>query len=239
MEGVIRALFGEGGQVQAEGYRIEVLEEGAAAEVAALYAFVRGRAPEGHLALRQPEDFGALFADPDSLVAVGAWWGENLAAYSLCRKSSVIPYDPQPFLTLIRPAGGDVYLGMGTVVHPQHEGRLLMARLMAMRGEALKARGARHVLGLAAIGNLPSIASILRAQAVLVGLSRDETAMNYIGYGGVLQAAVDHGAMPTAISLGDLAAQRGMFSQGQVIVAVNRTASGERYFDFLPLLAEK
>ncbi|MFT3987887.1 hypothetical protein [Aestuariivirga sp.] len=224
--------------MQAEGYRIGVLDEGDATAVTALYAFVHGRTPEGHLAFRRPEEFAALFADPDSLVAVGAWWGTALAAYSLCRRSSVIPYDPQPFLDLIHRAGGSIYLGMGTVVHPSHEGRLLMARLMATRGEELKARNACHVLGLAAIGNLPSIANILRAGAILVGFSRDETAMNYIGYGGLFQPSVNHGAPRMAVAQDDFAAQQELFSQGQVIVAMNRGGSGERYFDFLPLLPE-
>jgi len=204
-------------------------------DILGLYATVSASAPEGHLASRSREDFRAVLGDSAEAVAVGARQEGRLAAYSICRRCRAIPYDRAPLLDRIDPLRSRVYLGMGTVVHPRHEGRMLMARLMALRGEALRRLAADHVLGLVAVDNLASIASILRAGALLTGFSRDETAMNYVGYAGIFRELVSDQSAATPVACADLESQRAAVASGSVIRSMRRQRDDQRVFDFVPL----
>ena len=96
---------------------------------------------------------------------------------------------------------------------------MLSRRLFVIRREELRKRQTRHFLGLIAVGNWLSLGNALHAGALLVGLARDETALNYVAYTGDF---ADH-PFQSGTHLADWAdagAHRQLFGEGFVVVGL-------------------
>ena len=170
-------------------------------DVIGLFHLVNELAPHGHLADRTREELAYVLTNQNSM-SVGAYHGENLVAYSISRLASN-PYRDSQLMAFVEQSGSPFYVGMGTVVHPQHRGQRLGFRLTKLRWRFLRRRGPCHLTGLVALNNRSSIASLLHAGAILVGLARDATAQNYIVYQGLLQQRLYLREHRVYIDLGD------------------------------------
>ena len=198
----------------------------------ALYRQVQAVAPHGFLAQRQPADFAQVLAGQTPGVAVGAFVGGQLQGYSFSRLMAA----DHPLSRAFGFASGTAFEGMGSAIAPQISGRLIMARMLALRGQIETTKGGAHVVGLIDTANLASVANVLRSGGVLVGTRRDATSMNYVGYGGVwVQGKRAEGA-GTDVPVGDLDAQRHLFAQGWAATGLRR--SGEDHvLAFFPFVA--
>ncbi|MEP7172937.1 MAG: hypothetical protein ABI705_05540 [Aestuariivirga sp.] len=201
-----------------------------------MYDLVNRLTPQGFLARRHLADFEDAFADPDSTVAVGVRNEGRLIAYSICQRAPQSPYPENLFLSKIGPAVSSFYVGMGTVVDPSFQGRLLMAKMLGLRRRLLVERGIHHMAGLVAIDNLLSIGSILRTGAALVGFQADETAMNYIAYGGERLSRLERQSGSVAVPVGATDQQAQMFDSGHVAVELRPGRATQRDLLFLPLI---
>lgn len=213
-----------------------VLGAADAGSVYALYDLVDRLTPYGFLARRKLADFEGAFADPDSIVAVGVRKEGRLIAYSICRRATRLPYPDNFFLSRIDPAITPLYVGMGTVVLPDFQGHLLMAQMLGLRRRLLVERRVHHMAGLVAIDNLLSIGNLLRAGAALLGFQEDETAMNYIAYGGDMLSRLDRKSISIAVPVGDRAQQAQLFESGHVAFALRPGKMKQRDVLFLPLI---
>ena len=215
-------------------YELAILTRSDVEDIYALYLAAQAAAPYGHLAVRSLTDFNSELAEADNVAAVGARHKGQLIAYSICAKVDDVLYPDCLFLRHINPAVEPVYAGMGTVVDPRHEGRLLMARLLELRRSVLRSRSVRHMVGLVDVTNIASIASILRSGAFLVGFATDETSLNYIAYGGKLQELVSYSSKMQWTALGDRSAHEEMFAAGNVAKDIKRDGAESRELGFLP-----
>ena len=213
-----------------------VLDAADASSVFELHSQIGQVTPHGYLAPRQASDFERAFADPCSIAAVGVRKDGQLIAYSICQRAFTLPYPENPHLSKIDLTITPLYVGMGTVVHPDFEGRLLMAQMLGLRRKLLIERRIRHVVGLVAIGNLKSIGNLLRVGAALLGFSEDETAMNYIAYGGEMLSRLDRQTGNIMVSTDDVGRQEGMFNTGHVASGLRPDTKKQREFLFLPLI---
>ena len=130
-------------------------------------------------------------------------------------------------------AAGTAFEGMGSAIAPQISGRLIMARMLALRGQIETEKGGAHVVGLIDIANLASVANVLRSGGVLVGTRRDETSLNYVGYGGAWVQATRPEASLTQVRAADLDAQRRLFAQGWAATGLRRSGE-DQVFTFAP-----
>lgn len=223
-----------------ENYCIEELSSADTLTVSELYQSVSESVPYGFLASRNREDFAEALSDPSRVVAVGVRYGRQLVAYSICRYSEKNPYSRHFILDNLFENGGPIYVGMGTVVLPKHEGKLLMARMLKLRADLLKERAARNVVGLVAVENLPSMVSILRANGLFVGFHRDETSLNYVAVGGGEESGIMLGKVNEIATIDDLDSQSQLFSQGLVGHKIERLADGRRNLVFCnPLILDE
>jgi len=220
--------------IELQEYLIERLNREDVLSVTSLYQRVREAAPFGYLASRDIHQFEQLLAHPESVIAVGARFGGELIAYSLCRLSETNPYDSNPVLDRLFRCGGPIYSGMGTVVSPAHEGKLLMARMLKLRAEMLKERSARNVIGLVDVRNLPSLVSILRSGGILVGYQRDETSLNYVAAGAGVDSGIgiEPGNHDRLVDVSNLGEQAGLFADGLVAFEMKRLPDGSRCLRF-------
>ena len=214
-------------------------------EVFALYELSRTRTPYGFLANRTADDYRALLRNPEDVIAAGIRDDGRLVAYSICHRLDINPYKDNALLGRIDPAKSATYHGDGTIVHPDYQGRMLAQKLAHARQAEMALRQVEHVVGLVAVDNLLSIGNTLHAGALLVGFARDETAMNYIGYGGRLESALQMDAEPIEVDWRNLEVQAALFARRQVVVRIRRQANGsesretgqpDRLFSFCPIL---
>jgi hypothetical protein len=207
--------------------RVELVELSAsdAADVEALFAAAEARVEPGFLARRSPGQYADLLRRDDT-VAVGARLGTTLIGYSACYRICENPYPDVRFLRALDPARSAAYHGAGTVIAPDHEGRLLSRRLFRARHEGLLRRGSRHFLGLIAVGNWLSLGNAVHAGGVLVGLARDETALNYVAYAGELTRRP---MTPSAdlLDWADLETHERMFAAGCIVTGLQVTRHPE------------
>jgi hypothetical protein len=213
-----------------------VLDAADAGSAYALYSLVDRLTPYGFLARRKLADFEGAFADPDSLVAVGVRKEGRLIAYSICRRAMRPPYPGNLFLSRIDPAITPLYVGIGTVVLPDFQGHLLMAQMLGLRRRLLFERRVHHVAGLVAIDNVLSIGNLLRAGAALLGFHEDETAMNYIAYGGDMLSRLDRKSISIAVPVGDRKQQARLFDNGHIAFSLRPGKMKQRDMLFLPLI---
>jgi len=178
--------------------------------------------------MRTLEDFEEALGSTETTVAVGSWVSGGLVAYSICRRSDRNPYSDVAYLEDIDPANSQLWIGLGTVVHPDFEGRLLMARLLNHRREILAKLNVEHEVGLAAVGNLSSIASIVRAGGILVGLARDENALNYVAYRGNLLNSTQFHGDPAPVNWTDIDGLQKLFRSGRVATDLERKGERQR-----------
>ncbi|MBI1218201.1 MAG: hypothetical protein GC186_06595 [Rhodobacteraceae bacterium] len=189
-----------------------------AGAVWALYALARDAAPHGFLARRHPQEFVALLEGAVPGVAVGAFAGNRLVGYSISRQMD----GASPLGQAFGFAPGTAYEGMGSAIHPEVAGRLLMARMLSLRGRIEQSRGGAHVVGLIDIANLGSVANVLRAGGALVGTRRDETSLNYVAYAGALLRGAVKGSGLQPVPVSDLAGQRALFEAGWAATGLRR-----------------
>lgn len=156
------------------------IERAHAAEMWALHNFARRRAPHGFLAVRKREELEGIVTGDVPGVAVGAYVNNRLVGYSLSRRLS----EDKPLTAAMRFQDENAYMGLGTAILPEWTGRILMARLLRLRGAYEIEAGGAHVVGLIDVRNLASVANALRAGAVLVGSLRDATSLNWVAYSG-------------------------------------------------------
>ena len=213
-----------------------VLDAADAGSVYALYKLVDRLTPFGFLARRKLADFESAFADPDSMVAVGVREEGRLIAYSICQRATCSPYPDNLFLSRIDPAVTPLYVGMGTVVLPDFQGHRLMAQMLDLRRKLLFERQVHHIAGLVAIDNLLSIGNLLRAGAALLGFHEDETAMNYIAYGGDMLSSLNRKSIIITMPVGDREQQAQLFASGHVAFALRPGKTKQRNMQFLPLI---
>ena len=117
---------------------------------------------------------------------MGARLNGALIGYSLCERIHENPYPGVAFLHALDAARSVAYHGRGTVIASRYRGRMLGRSLLLARQEQLSRRGAKHYLGLTAVGNWPSLASAFHDGGILAGLATDETGLNYVIYRGEL-----------------------------------------------------
>jgi hypothetical protein len=195
----------------------------------ALYQQIQAQAPHGFLAQRQASDFAHILTGQAAGVAVGAFANGQLQGYSFSRLMAA----DHPLSRAFCFAPGTAFEGMGSAIGPQIAGRLVMARMLALRGQIETAKGGAHVVGLIDIANLASAANVLRSGGVLVGTRRDETSLNYVAYGGLwVQANSPEGA-GTQVRATDLDAQRRLFAQGWAATGLRRSGD-DHVFTFAP-----
>jgi hypothetical protein len=194
-----------------------------------LYSLVQSAAPHGFLARRAPKDFEKVLEGATPGVAVGAMTEDRLVGYSVSRRMA----DTHPLARAFGFAAETAYEGMGSAIHPDVTGRLIMARMLALRARIEQTRGGAHVVGLIDIANLGSVVNVLRTGAVLVGMRRDETSLNYVAYGGSLVARGPEGPDERLIPIFDLAAQIVLFATGWAVTGLRRDGAS-RAFAFAP-----
>lgn len=205
--------------------RIAALQVDDADAVWALYQRVQAATRYGFLAERQPADFAQIVTGQTPGVAVGAFVDGHLKGYSFSRLMGADSALAQIFGF----AAGTAYEGMGSAIDPQINGRLIMARMLALRGQIESAKGGAHVVGLIDTANLASVANVLRSGGVLVGTRRDATSLNYVAYGGVLVQRQAEMAPDTNVLATDLAAQRHLFGAGWVANGLRRKGSQQMF----------
>lgn len=214
-----------------------------AAEVFALYDLVRTGTPYGFLAIRSEDDYRELFRNPQNVVATGVRDGGRLIAHSICHRLTRNPYADNAILGKIDPVSERLYHGDGTTVHPDYQGRMLAKRMFRLRQREIEARRIEHMVGLVAVDNLISIGNVLHSGALLAGFARDETAMNYIAYGGRLNARLRNDVAPTEVEWRDHEMQRSLFERGHAACSLLRTPTSAatargagRQFSFRPMM---
>jgi hypothetical protein len=193
-----------------------------------LYSVCAASAPSGFLAPRSWGDFENLLVDQENTVAVGAWEGDFLVAYSICHHIRQNPYPNVKILSPLEPHRQRIYQGDGTVVHPGYRGRLLMQRLYRMRRRLLEARKVDHTIGLVSIGNVDSLGNVLIAGGLLVGFAEDESGENYVGYAGRFTPRLLESASPVIVRLDDRGRQRELFDSLNPVRAMARASRSEQ-----------
>lgn len=217
--------------------RIDRLDAAEAAEVVSLYEATLARSPDGFLANREDTQLTALLSDGASGLGIGAWvqsadGASRLVAYTLCQKASGTEYPNAPILSGI---GSDLWVGRGTVVREDFEGRLLMPRLLAARRKALEAMGVEHTAGLIATTNFASLTAAMRVGACIVGLEHDESCLNFVAYAGALVRG-EFAPERQTIDASDTDAARRLIDQRHLGIALNRASQGAaRTLDFAQL----
>jgi hypothetical protein len=214
-----------------------VLTQDDVGEIFALYEASRASTPYGYLAIRTEDDYRALFASPESVVATGVRDNGRLIAHSICHRLMRNPYGQNAILGGIDASGERMFHGDGTLVHPDFQGRMLARRMFKLRQREIEANRIEHMVGLVAVDNLVSIGNILHAGALLVGLVRDETAMNYLVYAGRLEANIVRESPPFEVDWKDHDAQVSLFERRHAAsgFARARAGDGQRKFGFLPM----
>jgi hypothetical protein len=162
---------------------ITPLQPSHAEAVFALHLKVRGRVPYGYLAIRDAVDFEALLADTTA-ACLGAWDGPRLVAYSLSAQQRGEPFIDSPLIRRLQEAGDKLFVGKGTVVDPEFQGRFLSIRLLKERMELVRELAGPHLAGLVAVSNLQSIVNLIRSGHWLVGLEHDGYCQNFVTYCG-------------------------------------------------------
>jgi len=200
-----------------------------APRVWSLYQRVQALTPHGFLAQRSPEDFARILTGQTPGVAVGAFAGGQLQGYSFSRLMAA----DNPLGLAFGFAAGSAFEGMGSAIDPQVSGRLIMSRMLALRGQIEAARGGAHVVGLIDTANLASVAHVLRSGGVLVGTRRDATSLNYVAYGGVLVQRPAPVTQGSDVLVGDLDTQRRLFGAGWAAIVLRRKAQ-QQMFTFVP-----
>jgi hypothetical protein len=203
---------------------VELLSDLHVESVHRLYSVCAASAPLGFLATRSRVDFDDLLADPENTVAVGAWEGDVLVAYSICHQIRRNPYPNVKILGSLEGGSQTIYQGDGTVVRPGYRGRLLMQRLYQMRRRQLENRKVDHSVGLVSIGNVDSLGNVLIAGGLLVGFADDESGENYVGYAGRLAPGLLDGASPVIVRFGDRDRQRELFDGLSPVRSMARTS---------------
>lgn len=191
----------------------------------ALYQRVQATSPHGFLAHRQPDDFARILTGQTPGVAVGAFEGAHLQGYSFSRLMAA----DNPVARAFGFAAGSAFEGMGSAIDQQVSGRLLMSRMLALRGQMEQAKGGVHVVGLIDVANLASVANVLRSGGVLVGTRRDATSLNYVAYGGALVMEKTPLSAGQDVLAADLDTQRHLFAAGWTATALRRKGNDQTF----------
>ena len=207
--------------------QIASLQGDEADAVWALYQRVQATTRFGFLAQRQLADFVQIVTGQTPGVAVGAFKNGILLGYSFSR---LLRADT-PLARIFGFDAATAYEGMGSAIDAQINGRLIMARMLALRGQIESGKGGAHVVGLIDTANLASVANVLRSGGVLVGTRRDATSLNYVAYGGVLVQRQPDVAPETEVLVTELEAQRRLFGAGWAANGLRRKGS-EQIFSF-------
>ncbi len=205
--------------------RIAALGPDHADAVWSLYQRVQASAPHGFLAHRVQDDFARILTGQTTGVAVGAFEGGHLHGYSFSRMMAA----DNPVALAFGFAAGSAFEGMGSAIDQKVSGRLLMSRMLALRGQMERAKGGVHVVGLIDVANLASVAHVLRSGGVLVGLRRDATSLNYVAYGGALVQAKPPISTGPDVLAADLATQRHLFAAGWTATALRRKDNDQTF----------
>ena len=190
-------------------------------EIFALYELLWASTTYGFMAIRTKEDYRALFRQSE-VIATGVRDNGRLIAYSVFHRLTDNPYKDNPILGAIDPGTSKIYHGDGSSVHPDYQGRRLGQRLAQIRGAEMAERQAEHLVGLVAVDNLLSVGNILHAGGLLVGFARDETAMNYIAYGGRLESALKLEHQAVDVGWQDFDKQRALFENRHAAFRLKR-----------------
>jgi GNAT superfamily N-acetyltransferase len=199
---------------------IERLGTADASEIEQLFFAVEQRVEPGFLARRAPGYYKRILCE-EKAAAVGAKIGGALIGYSVSYRVRENPYPEVKFLHEIDATRSIVYKGVGTVILPGYEGRLLARRLLIALEKWMLECGMNHFLGLTAIGNSLGFGNILRAGGYLVGLASDEVSLNYVAYTGSLKRAF----VPVDKSLVDWNAvdeHKTFFDDGYVVTGIEK-----------------
>ena len=116
---------------------------------------------------------------------------------------------------------------MGSGVDPDHQGKMLMVRMLSLRAKILKTRQVGHMLGLVAVDNVMSIISIIRSGGLLIGFERDKTAMNYLAYGGIFEGRVTPNKQLADVDVRHYDQQKYFFEKQNVISGMKRSENRE------------
>lgn len=141
-----------------------------------LYEDSFARANFGFLSEKSHDD---LFQVLSGGFSVGAFFKDRLVGYSLSLISSEvagieIPAELDGRLT--------VYIGQGSVVSNEFEGRMIMSKMLRCRLEIMGERGDFCSVGLVNVDNYASIVNLMRAGFKLGGVRRDAQSLNYIAF---------------------------------------------------------
>jgi hypothetical protein len=185
-------------------------------EVFALHSLCLSLSPHGYLTPRTRYDYEALLSDSENVFCTGFRNNGRLVAHSTCHRVTSNPYWENPVLAAIDPATRSSFQGDGTVVHPDHRKRRLASQLLRRRHEEMAAHGIDQIFYLIAIDNFASI-NLLFPGVLLVGFMPDETAMNYIVYGGKLRANVHADEQAVMVDWRDHARQQQLFEERCVV----------------------
>jgi hypothetical protein len=195
-----------------------------------LHSFARSHAPHGFLAARERALLEGIVRGEVPGVAVGAYAGDRLVGYSLSRRLTT----DEPLAIAMGFSVDSAYVGLGTVVHPEWTGHILMARLLRLRGASEIEAGSKHVVGLIDVRNHASVANALRAGAALVGTLRDATSLNWVAYAGRWFDPSMQSCNSMTADAGDLEEQGRLFSRGWGAVGLQVRPRRQLVFRQLP-----
>lgn len=195
-----------------------------------LHSYARSHAPSGFLAARKRETLEGIVRGELPGVAVGAYMGDHLVGYSVSRRLR----SDEPLTTAMRFPTNSAFVGLGTTVHPEWTGRMLMPRLLQLRGACEIEAGAMHVVGLIDVRNIASVANVLRAGAVLVGTLRDTTSLNWVAYAGKWFDASMQSSNHMITSVDDLEKQKLLFARSWGGVGLYARPKRQLVFNKLP-----
>ena len=187
-----------------------------------LYLRVIGSAPYGHLTEKSFSEFQSILSGNATSVSIGAWYGDRLVAYALSLPQVHDVYLGSPLMRYIQSRAELLYLGGGTVVDPEFQGRQIMIRLLRERMELLRKSEIPHFVGLAAVSNLPSLVSLLRVGHWLVGLEHDDYCQNFVTYFGTCSVGMET-IDEANVAYNDLQKLRRRFESGWVVTAIKKT----------------
>ena len=153
-----------------------------AEDLFALYQRVMKAAPYGHLAEKSISEFETILSEEAASIAIGAWCEGRLVGYTLCLPQDCEVHLGSPLMRHVQSSRETLYLGKGTAVDPEFQGKQIMMQLLKERWRLLRCREIPHFVGLTAVTNLRSLVNLLRVGHWLAGLERDDYCENFVTY---------------------------------------------------------
>src|SRR5262249_39292055 len=196
-----------------------------AADIEALFFTTEQRVEPGFLARRSPGDYLRILRDQETIV-VGARIDGKLVGFSICCRVRENPYRATMFLRSIDATRSVVFKGIGTIVAPHCEGRLLSRRLLFALERTMLDASMNHFLGLVAIGNKAAMGNMIHARGRLVGLAPDEVTLNYVAYKGDLTRNKRR-LESRRVDWDIIAQHKQLFDAGYIVTGLEQAASTE------------